>query len=144
MEAGLGSYVAFSASAGKTASDGPEGKHGLFTEHLLEEIRQPLPVSEVFRKVRQEVFKASGGTQLPYMDDQMIADFHLAGSKTSEPSRAEPSANTPADRQMEEAKLLYQSKKCADAIAILEKLVKVDPLNPFSKNALGLRMSGNA
>jgi uncharacterized caspase-like protein len=61
MEAGLGSYVAFSASAGKTASDGPAGKHGLFTEHLLEEIRQPMAVSEVFRKVRQDVFKASGG-----------------------------------------------------------------------------------
>ncbi len=135
MEAGLGSYVAFSASAGKTASDGPAGKHGLFTEQLLEEIRQPLAVSEVFRKVRQDVFKASGGAQLPYMDDQMIADVHLAGSSAPQAARAEPS---PADRQIQEAKLLYQTGKCADAIAILEKLVKVDPLNPFSKNALGL------
>src|SRR6185295_15240142 len=75
LPAGMGSYVAFSASAGKTASDNPEGKHGLFTEELLREIRQPVAVSEMFRSVRRAVYDLSKGTQLPYMDDQLLADI---------------------------------------------------------------------
>lgn len=73
---GQGSLIAFATAAGSTASDNPRGKNGLFTEHLLDVLRQPgLSSRDVFFRVRERVHDASGGRQFPWVSDGLIGDF---------------------------------------------------------------------
>jgi len=147
-EAGLGSFIAFSASPGKTASDGSE-RNGLFTQYLLKELNEPVLLSELFRRVRREVYEASGQRQLPYLHDQLIADFSLnpAGEPGVSPTGQSPEAvrpavtREPASEQAEEGKRLYQTGRCEDAARVFDKLARQEPTNVFVQNALGLALS---
>jgi WD40 repeat protein len=80
-----GSLIAFATGPGSTASDNPRGKNGLFTEKLLEALKEPgLSTSELFRKVRLLVNNASGGRQTPWLWDGLIGDFVFrAGARPS-------------------------------------------------------------
>jgi len=91
---GRGSLIAFATSAGSTASDNPKGKNGLFTEQLLEVLRQPgLSSREVFYKVRERVDSASAGKQFPWVSDGLIGDFVFrAGAADNVAVVAAPSA----------------------------------------------------
>ncbi len=80
MEA-RGTLIAFATGAGQTASDNPAGQQGLFTQELLAALREPgLAVSDVFRRVRQQVYAASNGTQWPAVYDDLLADVMLRPS----------------------------------------------------------------
>jgi tetratricopeptide (TPR) repeat protein len=147
-EAGLGSYIAFSASPGKTASDGSE-RNGLFTQYLLKELEQPVLLSELFRRVRREVYEASGQQQLPYLHDQLIADFSLnpAGAVGGSAAGQAPEVTRPAmpkepeSESAVEGKRLYQVGQCEDAARIFDKLARQQPSNVFVQNALGLALA---
>src|SRR5437762_1928827 len=65
VEARMGSYIAFAASPGQTADDNATERNGLFTKFLLASLRQPPPLSQLFRQVRDEVSKASRQYQMP-------------------------------------------------------------------------------
>jgi tetratricopeptide (TPR) repeat protein len=139
LEAGLGSYIAFSASPGKTAEDNPDERNGLFTKFLLEDIREPVGVAEIFRRVRKEVYGASSGNQLPYLHDQMIADVRLQPSPDdSSPDTALKATDAAKNEPIEEGKRLYNSGGCSQAAALFEALVRNNPSDPFAQNALGL------
>lgn len=142
-EAGLGSFLVFAASPGKTASDGSQ-RNGLFTQFLLKELNEPLLLSELFRRVRRDVFEASAGQQLPYLHDQMIADFSLSpggnqGGQTVEAVRS--ADKTSASEPIEEGKRLYQIGRCEDAAKLFDKLARQEPANVFVQNALGLALA---
>ena len=65
MDAPRGSLLVYATAPGDTASDG-EGRNGLFTSMLLKYMKTPgLPVESMLKKVRVEVMKKSGETQLP-------------------------------------------------------------------------------
>lgn len=78
IQAPVGSVIVFAAQPGKKASDG-NGTNGLFTSKLVEHInndRGSLP--EVFRQVRNEVYKESQQGQLPEVVDNTIGgDFYF-------------------------------------------------------------------
>jgi hypothetical protein len=111
-----GNLIAFATGAGQTASDSGGG-NGLFTQQLLGLIRQPdLSIRDVFFRVRQKVYEASGGKQFPAVYDGLLGDITLrtgtvaasappAGAKptggakpTAKPAAAtaSPAARTPA------------------------------------------------
>ena len=140
LEAGLGSYIAFSASPGKTADDNPYERNGLFTKFLLEDIKEPVGVAEIFRRVRQEVYRASSGNQLPYLHDQMIADIRLQlAPDDSLPKTALKAMDAGARNEpIEEGKRLYNSGRCSEARSLLDALVRDNPSDAFVQNALGL------
>jgi len=72
-----GSIVMYSTSAGETASDG-NGKNGLFTTHLLNNITIPgLEVNEVFRRTGADVSQASGGQQIPAIYNQFFGTAYF-------------------------------------------------------------------
>jgi hypothetical protein len=59
MDAPVGTLVAFATAPGSVAVDG-DGRHDLFTLHLLQAIRQPgLKVEEAFKQVRSAVRRDS-------------------------------------------------------------------------------------
>lgn len=77
MDAPVGSYVAFATAPGKTAFDG-SGVNGLYTQHLLANLRTPgLKVEDVFKRVRTGVLKDTNGAQVPWDSSSMTGDFYF-------------------------------------------------------------------
>ncbi len=78
VEAPRGSIVVFATEAGKVASDGT-GKNGLFTSKLLNVINEPgLNISEVFKRVKRDVYNESSQKQLPSVEDNTVGgDFYF-------------------------------------------------------------------
>ena len=61
-----GSIVMFAAGAGQVADDGGAGRNGLFTGHLLANLKTPgLSVRDVFDRTMGEVLRATGNRQTP-------------------------------------------------------------------------------
>jgi uncharacterized caspase-like protein len=76
MQQGTGTIVAYATQPGATAADGPAGGNSLYTQQLLQALAQPgLKVEDVFKQVRMEVFRLSGGTQTPWEISTSL-DFH--------------------------------------------------------------------
>ena len=75
IEAPPGTLIAFATSPGSAADDGG-GRNGLYTRHLLEQMRKPgAPVEETFRNVRAAVRKDSAGRQVPWESTSLETHF---------------------------------------------------------------------
>lgn len=60
-----GTLIAFATSPGSTASNG-SGHNGLYTGELIEQLKKPQRIEDVFINTRVEVEKKSGGQQSPW------------------------------------------------------------------------------
>ena len=91
----MGSIVVFATEAGKTASDGT-GRNGLFTTHLLNNLRVPgIDIHEVFRRTGADVSQASNRDQIPEIFSKFFGVAYLNG--TGPAPRPNPAPNpTPA------------------------------------------------
>ncbi|MBS1545535.1 MAG: caspase family protein [Bacteroidetes bacterium] len=84
MESGLaqakaarGSYIAYATAPGSTASDG-SGRNGLYTQELLKSLRKPgLTIEQVFKEIRQNVYRLSDGKQNTWDNSNIIGDFYF-------------------------------------------------------------------
>ena len=82
IEAPEGTMIAYATAPGKVASDGT-GENGLFTQELLKAIRQPgRAVEQVFKDVRRNVMKATGGEQTTWESSSLTGDFYFAAPNT--------------------------------------------------------------
>ena len=80
MDAASGTFIAYATAPGRTADDGT-GANGLYTEQLMRYMRTPgLKVEDVFKRVRVEVEKDSGGKQVPWESSSLKGDFSFAGA----------------------------------------------------------------
>ena len=74
----IGLFVSYATGAGQISSDGRVGGNGLFTQYLIENMKKPLPLQDVFKATRASVYDASGGTQFPAIYDQIVkGDFYF-------------------------------------------------------------------
>lgn len=137
MEAGLGVYIAFAASPGQTALETLRERNGVFTGRLLDALRKPMKVPDLFRQVRQEVYAASNHKQLPYIHDQVIADVSLSAGP--EAPGGEPGSSLPlASELFEKGRNLYSTGHCKEALDQLDLVARANPANAYVQNALGL------
>lgn len=75
MNAPSGSIIAYSTSPGRTASDGT-GENGLYTSALLKYMQVPnMVLEDVFKNVRSEIEKISGGKQTPWESTSLKGSF---------------------------------------------------------------------
>lgn len=75
VDAPPGTLIAFSTAPGSVAADGT-GRNGLYTRHLLEQMRKPgAPVEETFKMVRAAVRKESAGRQIPWESTSLETHF---------------------------------------------------------------------
>ena len=76
MEA-RGTLVAYAAGAGEVAADSaPGASNGLFTSKFVEALRAPgLTATDLFRRVRRQVYEASNAEQWPAVYDDLLSDF---------------------------------------------------------------------
>jgi hypothetical protein len=78
MNAAEGAFIAFATGPGMTADDNHQGRNGLFTGELLRALDEPgLSLDEVFNRVRQGVYEASGRRQLPWSSSSVIGGFYF-------------------------------------------------------------------
>ena len=72
-----GTLIAYAAGAGEFASDASAGAaNGLFTSKFLEALRVPgMEASDLFRRIRREVYAASNEQQRPAVYDDLDYDF---------------------------------------------------------------------
>jgi len=74
----IGLFVSYATGAGQVSSDGRVGGNGLFTQYLIENMKKPLPLQDVFKATRASVYEASGGNQFPAIYDQIVkGDFYF-------------------------------------------------------------------
>lgn len=78
QNAPVNSMIAFSTAPGAVASDG-DGKNGLYTQELLKCLGEKnLKLEDIFKKVRSNVRKASGGKQIPWENSSIESDFFFS------------------------------------------------------------------
>jgi len=95
ISAPTGTFIAYSTSPDRTASDGT-GRNGLYTTELLRILRQPnLKIEEAFKQVTIAVDRASSGKQIPWTSSSLRGDFYFNanGIKMSDPP-AQPAPTT--------------------------------------------------
>jgi len=79
----IGLFVSYATGAGQISSDGRVGGNGLFTQYLIENMKKPLNLQDVFKATRTSVYEASRGTQFPAIYDQIVkGDFYFSLPKT--------------------------------------------------------------
>jgi uncharacterized caspase-like protein len=78
VNSGAGTYIAFATAPGSVAADNPAERNGLFTKHLLAVFREPgVDIDTLFGRVRERVFRASGGRQIPWSSSSLIGRFYI-------------------------------------------------------------------
>lgn len=93
IDAPQGTLIAYATAPGKVASDG-DGPNGLYTAELLKAIHQPgLKIEDVFKQVRINVTRVTGGLQTPWESSSLTGDFYFTGglqvAVAAEPARGE-------------------------------------------------------
>jgi hypothetical protein len=73
-----GSLIAYATSPGSVAIDG-EGRNGIYTSYLLENMNAPgIPIEMVFKRVLQGVASDTHRKQIPWMSSSLDIDFYFA------------------------------------------------------------------
>lgn len=87
MTAPVGTLISYATAPGKVAGDGSKD-HGVFTAHLLREMRVPgTPIELVFKKVRQAVVAETAGQQVPWEATSLQGDFVFANKTEATPPK---------------------------------------------------------
>ena len=76
MKPTSGTIIAFATSEGATAADG-KGSNGLYTEHLVKQLKKPQRIVDVFNNTRVAVEGASKGRQSPQEWTKLKGAFYL-------------------------------------------------------------------
>jgi uncharacterized caspase-like protein len=83
VDAPINTYIAFATAPGNVAQDGDERSgYGLFTGYLIKELQRPAPIEDVFKRVRLQVRKSSGGMQIPWDSSSLESDFAFNDGKS--------------------------------------------------------------
>ncbi len=98
MDAPTGSIIAYATAPGSVAADG-KGRNGVYTEHLLRNLRTPgLPVTDLFMRVRMGVVTATGKKQVPWEASSLTGYFYFngQGGQGAQPAPPAPLMAAPA------------------------------------------------
>jgi len=103
MEAPIGSLVAYATAPGKVADDGV-GRNGVYTSHLLQQMRVPgLTLEELFRRVRVAVMEETRRQQVPWESSSLTEPFVFVpatGGTTASPVAPPPATTPPGGTQV--------------------------------------------
>ena len=149
---GQGTLVVFATGAGQTADDNPRGSNGLFTSHLLREMRTPgVSIDIMLKQVARSVYQDSGGKQIPSVYGMLLQDFALVPGTAPAPApppaivspRPSTTARVPAPKSQKElqaVQALYaaQSSSPDQTISAAESLIANFPETDFMETALVL------
>ncbi len=127
INAPTGTLIAYSTAPGKVAADG-EGRNGLYTQELLAAMSIPgIKVEDVFKRVRANVVRISGETQVPWESSSMTGDFYFspAANQGATASSVAPATNSPE-------LAFWNSAERSDTVGDYEAYLKRFPDGIFS------------
>ena len=77
MDSPTGSLIAYATAPGDVAADG-DGRNGVFTKHLLEQMQKPgVQVEQVFKQVTQAVHAETRQRQTPFTTSSLLGEFYF-------------------------------------------------------------------
>ena len=120
VDAGVGTFVAFSTQPGNVALDG-SGRNSPFASALTKRIKEPgRNLNAIMIDVRRDVLAATSGKQVPWDHSALTGDFFfdLANAATAAPKKAPSAASSGEDAAaMKERikKLEDELKRSADS-----------------------------
>ena len=77
MDSPTGSLIAYATAPGDVAADG-DGRNGVFTKHLLEQMQKPgVQVEQVFKQVTQAVYAETRQRQTPFTTSSLLGEFYF-------------------------------------------------------------------
>ncbi|GHT85537.1 hypothetical protein FACS1894137_09940 [Spirochaetia bacterium] len=126
------SIIMYATAAGKTASDGT-GRNGLFTQHLLTNLKTPgLDVKEVFNRTGDAVTNASNHTQNPAIYLSFYGTAYLGSAPASAPgstavTTAPANTNQDAVLHYEKGEASYNRGDYDMAIAEFNQAIRINP-----------------
>jgi hypothetical protein len=130
MDAPPGTLLAYATSPGNVASDGG-GVHGLYTEHLLQELKEPeAKVEDVFKRVRLGVRLKSHGAQIPWESTSLEQDFWF-----NPPARVALPSEGQKEQEFTEELAFWEKVKPAAEAAPFETYLRRYPSGLFAELA---------
>ena len=125
MSGPSGTLIAYATAPGATAADG-FGRNGIYTGHILQNIRVPdMPVEVLFRKVREGVERDTRRLQTPWELSSIKGDFVFnatgRAAAAGAPAGGGPSADVAAQLELQFWKSVQDSIRADDVQAYLDK-----------------------
>jgi uncharacterized caspase-like protein len=124
MSAPSGTLIAYATSPGSVAADG-FGRNGIYTKHILQNIKVPdLPAEIMFKRVREGVERETRRLQTPWDSSSLKGDFVFASGGRAAGAQAPaagPSADTTLQIEREFWVSVRDSNRPGDVQAYLDK-----------------------
>jgi len=122
MSSPSGTLIAYATSPGSVAADG-YGRNGIYTKHILQNIKMPdLPVEIMFKRVREGVERETRKLQTPWDSSSLKGDFAFNTSGRSSAAAATgPSADVTLQIEREFWISVRDSNRAGDIQAYIEK-----------------------
>lgn len=136
MSAPSGTLIAYATAPGSVAADG-FGRNGIYTKHILQNIRVPdLPAEIMFKRVREGVERETRRLQTPWDSSSLKGDFAFnQGARASAAAPAGPSADVTLQMEREFWVSVRDSNRPEDVQAYLEKYPN-GSFAPLARNRL--------
>ena len=133
-----GTLIAYATSPGSVAADG-FGRNGIYTKHILQNIKVPdLPVEIMFKRVREGVERETRKLQTPWDSSSLKGDFAFNASARAATAAA-PAAGPSADSQLQIEREFWisvrDSNRADDIQAYLDKYPNGN-FNALARNRL--------
>ena len=130
MDAPTGCLLAYATAPGNLADDG-EGANGLYTQHLLREMRvRDAKIEDVFKRVRLRVRLASRGAQVPWESTSLEEDFYFLP-----PEQLRRLSEAEEQRLFTEERDLFERARASGEAPLLERYLQRYPSGRFSELA---------
>jgi hypothetical protein len=101
MSSPSGTLIAYATSPGSVAADG-FGRNGMYTKHILQNIKVPdLPVEIMFKRVREGVERETRKLQTPWDSSSLKGDFTFAGGSGARGPAVAAAAGPSADMTLQ-------------------------------------------
>lgn len=123
MSAPSGTLIAYATAPGSVAADGG-GRNGIYTKHILQNIKAPdLPAEIMFKRVREGVERETRRLQTPWDSSSLKGDFSFnpTGRTTAAAAGTSPSADATLQIEREFWVSVRESNRPEDIQAYLDK-----------------------
>jgi hypothetical protein len=125
MSSPTGTLIAYATAPGSVAADG-FGRNGIYTKHILQNIRLPdVPVEIMFKRVREGVERETRRLQTPWDSSSLKGDFVFSATAASKTAVAAAPAGPSADVTLQIEREFWvsvrESNRAEDIRAYLDK-----------------------
>lgn len=134
IEAASGAMIAFSAAPGQVSADGI-GDNSPYTSALVAAMRKPgLKVEEVFKRVRVQVERETGGTQTPWEESSLRGEFYFTPGLQRKPAETVKAPGTVPPRTKADRDT-WTAIQTTESKAILRAFIREYPNSVYAKFA---------